>query len=179
MGKNTAHIKTTTYIHNTNEPKAEFMFLLGCYLSQQSWDKSWGNRSGGWWLINNTVQQLHVSTTLYIWTVHHNCRMAVKKWIQTFYTHPTFFTELGSPWLEYTPVKLGPFVGSTSLMTGKKQRKLDKKQKTKTETEKKPKNNNTWSGFCRVTHSHSHTLALRARTQVILSVHLLQNKKDK
>lgn len=80
-------------------------------------------------------------------TVHHNCHMAVKKWIQTFCTHPTFFTELGSPWLEYTPVKLGPFVGSTSLMTGKKQRKQERKKPTK--------NNNTWSGFVVMSHIHT------------------------
>lgn len=40
--------------------------------------------------------------------------------MQGFYTHPTFFTELGSPWLEYTPAELGPFDGGISLVRGKK-----------------------------------------------------------
>lgn len=80
-----------------------------------------------WWIIDNTVHQLHVSATLYMSTVLYITTVVwlLRSEYKHFYTHPTFFTELGSPWLEYTPVKLGPFVGSTSLLAGKKQRKLD------------------------------------------------------
>lgn len=135
------------------------MFLLGCYLSKHFRDRRWGWVWVWWLTIEFKNRMAFVRYTVHMnCNVHYNCCMAVKQWIQIFYTHPTFFTELGSPWLEYTPADLGPFDGGISPVRGKSSANVKHVK---------------WFCFFFLTHSYSHTWALGARTHARTHSHPL------
>lgn len=98
-----AHITKYYVQYTTNDDKRHFNFMYGCYwepkLNDQNW---WGNK------MYPQKREWHLCPLHY--PVQYNRCMAVKQWMQWFYTHPPFFTQLGSPWLELTSANLVPLM---------------------------------------------------------------------
>lgn len=152
-----------------------------------AWVAIWANTTetsngdtgqGGWLLFNNTVQDLHVSATLCTWTVLYITSVI---WLlRSEYKH---FIHIRHSLQSWDPpgwnthqFNLVPLLAVLPSWRGKSSANLILKKKKQKNPQKQQ--HMEWF-FYRVTHSHSHTWALCARTQVIPSVHRLQNEKDK